>query len=162
MQVVGFSCATCSEKILFQHEGTWCARCKSTFHKACEPSENSTCPGCRQNFQNPSAFFVRSRFCPVCMSPNEERLDKCVCCGAFTRWDTEADYQSRKAEIRAAARCIILLGILEVDCAAVLYLICALIVFTTENWFKILLPPIVLFIDGGRRIVAGGRFLHFE
>src|SRR5580700_5686423 len=111
MQLTGSTCAACGEKIVFQDDGTWCGDCKAPFHKQCEPA--SQCPACKNQFLQPDRFFVRSSYCPDCMTPNIYDEPKCRICSASTQWDTEDDYGERRREIHRAANKMIFWGMIE-------------------------------------------------
>ncbi len=160
MQVCGAVCNVCAEKIFFQPDGTWCARCNTAVHKACRTED--ICAGCNQPRLDPSALFVRSAYCPECMHPNKD-ADCCCRCGAATRWDTEQDYQARKAEIRGAAEQWIVWGLAEIGLGAVMIAATLVgIVVLHVIAFPVPLLAIAVAGDGFRRIVSGNSLKRFE
>ena len=153
MQVAGFPCAICSEKILFQAEGTWCGRCKTIFHATCQKVP-AICSGCKQEFVPPETLFVYSRCCPNCVRPLAEGAETCGLCGGSARFDSEAHYQLRKKEIISGAWRLVITGAAELLFGALLVL----------GGFSLFLIIAIAAIagDGGRRLLRGIEFLGFE
>ena len=88
------------------------------------------------------------------MAPNLDRAERCGLCGAITRWETEADYDARKNEIRHTARRAVLTGLAEVCIAIVILMVLGNV--------AALSLAVVLLVDGVRRITKGSRYEKFE
>jgi hypothetical protein len=160
MQLTGQPCAACSERLVIQDEGTWCGRCRTVFHKKCQPK--SECPRCHQEFMDPTLLFVRSEYCPKCMTPNVQALSNCLICGADTEWDRAEDYIERMHEIHREAKKLLLVGCIELVIATTAiasFLLAA--AFGGVLRFLVALAAIA-FIDGLRRVVSGRSFLQFK
>src|SRR5689334_5774888 len=103
MQLAGIPCTICNQSIQFENEATWCATCKSMFHRKCLSERHSNCPQCKTKYDPADQHFVFSQFCPECMQPNEPPEASCKHCRTRTSWDTKADYEKFVAEMKLAA-----------------------------------------------------------
>src|SRR5688572_3782942 len=118
MQLAGVPCVICRQNIRFESDGTWCASCKSVFHRQCVTQVNAVCPTCESAFASPERLFVSSQFCPECMQRNDPPQPRCTMCHARTQWDTKSDYDRFVEQVKDAARVRLLRGILELAGAA--------------------------------------------
>ncbi len=171
MQVCGIKCAVCSAVIAVQDQGTWCGRCNTVIHQQCRPS--SLCPGCNESFLDPAELFVRSKYCPQCMTSNSAGRDTCVVCGGSTRWDTEDEYQARKNVVQKWGQHFVITGFVELSVALVAGLIVGGLVFVfiignySTRFFgraivTITLCALGIATDGVFRIRKGRAFQRFE
>jgi hypothetical protein len=53
MKLVFKQCAICKKSIQFQHEGTWCDKCKAPLHWSCISKANDLCPVCKMKRVSP-------------------------------------------------------------------------------------------------------------
>jgi hypothetical protein len=103
MQLAGKKCALCEQSIALETEGTWCARCGVVAHRGCLDDADDICPVCKAVYDKPENYFAYSEQCPDCLNLNLPPADRCVHCGAVTRWDTAKELDDFAAERRAIA-----------------------------------------------------------
>lgn len=168
MQLAGESCSICQQRILFDPDATWCARCSAVFHRECIARADTPCPSCRRPYEPPERRFTYSRFCPECMRPNLPTEAHCVNCGARTRWDTTGDYERFVAHMRETARWYQLRGWAELGLALVCLCMFILIFILSSGGPILVVPGIFLlgmFIlvgDGVTRLRHGRTIRHFK
>jgi hypothetical protein len=141
VQLAGVTCSHCKQKVMLDNEATWCAACKTVFHKACLAKADTICPKCGNHYDQPEAHFFLSQFCPECIQPNNPPQTRCSACGARTRWDTRAEYEAFLAHMKRTARNRLMLGLAELGGAA----ICLLALIATRGGgIRFFLPGFVL------------------
>ncbi len=158
MQLAGEACSVCSQKVLFDADATWCARCSTPFHRECIARAENVCPQCRKIYDAPEGHFTYSRFCPECMKPNQPARADCAACGARTRWDTAADYEKFVAHMRDTSHRYWVRGWADLGLAVVCLGTFILIVVLSSHGPVFVLPGIfllgmfILIGDGAARL----------
>jgi hypothetical protein len=144
MQLAGGPCSICKEKILFDSDATWCARCSTVFHRECIVRADSSCPSCCKAFEPPEQRFAYSQFCPECMQPNQPPKEQCSLCGARTRWDTRVDYEKFVIHMRETSRLYRRRGWVELGLAVICLGTFILIFLLSSGGPIFVLPGILL------------------
>src|SRR5258708_35909770 len=119
MQLAGAPCAVCQQKVLFDADATWCARCSTVIHRLCLTTADGICPICQRAYDRPECHFVFSQQCPECFRPNDPPQPQCGSCAARTRWDTQAAYDDFMAHMKDTSRVCFLRGFAELAGGAV-------------------------------------------
>ena len=154
MQTAGEKCPHCEDSIIIETEGTWCATCKTVFHRECLAEADLICPKCQRSFDDPEQYFVNSVFCPDCFRPVPEGKTRCEACGGLTHFDNREEYEKRLAMVRAEVGRDIFIGITEL----ILAILCLLFVPGLVKF----LGAVVLGGDGIRRLVMSGHASKFR
>ena len=169
MQVAGQRCLGCSETILLQSEGTWCARCKSPAHPRCVTAGGGHCARCNAPFSRAEDYFVYSKQCSACGIPNTARTPKCKGCGYSAQWDTVAEYEDFKIKCRMNSHRYIIHGFISLALGALVLVACglALVLSLRTGGFLVtgVAPGVVacgLIWTGVGRIRLGRRMERFE
>src|SRR5690349_7009080 len=113
MQLAGINCSICVQNVKFEPDATWCAACKSVFHRDCLAQVDSLCPSCKRHYDAPESHFVFSDYCPECMASNNPPHAQCRFCHARTQWDTQQDYEVFVEDMSGVAHIRFLRGIVE-------------------------------------------------
>jgi len=163
MQVVLTHCRLCSKLIQFAPEGTWCAECRTTFHRACLTAANQVCPVCQRRAVAPEDGFVFPKACFACGTPVTPPRSTCAACGHTVRYDTREEYERHLSGVKDYAKSCLVAGVAEavfgfVTLGVAVGLAFSL-VFATVGVFHFAVPlvGIGLVSDGFRRIATGRR-----
>jgi hypothetical protein len=165
MQIAGIVCGICSQSVLLETDGTWCARCQAVFHQRCIATRIGQCPTCRQTFDPRDAHFIFAQMCPECFRSNDPRVKKCVNCGASTRWDSRADYDAFVEQAQATSRRYLARGVGELA-LGILCLFAFIVVFliSLRASFLFLYGTLMVFFilvtDGCSRISKSRNVVH--
>jgi hypothetical protein len=114
MQAAGGICGICGLKILFESEGTWCARCRTQVHTDCLSARGRICPVCVKEFDDPKGHVRYSLRCPACRARNDPPDRNCRVCGNQTAWESEANYLVFKEHVRRSSRRYVLIGLASI------------------------------------------------
>jgi len=140
-------------------EATWCACCKSGFHRDCLAKAEEICPKCERRYDPPERHFVLSKFCPECIQVNEPPLARCSACGANTLWDTRADYEAFVAHMKHTARVRLVWGLAQIGAGA----ICLLALVTARAFLTYFLIAFMLSTSAGMlTLLSSKRIAQFR
>ena len=170
MQLAGTPCKICRQDVSLESEATWCARCKTVFHRKCIGVADAVCPVCQRAYDVPEDHFRFSRSCPECFRPMKDAQPRCSSCDARTCWDSDADYEVFVKQMRAAAHKYRRRGVVQIGLAGLSAGIFAFIVWASfAAEVKIgLIPGGLLVIgffllgDGLFRLSRSQRLQKFE
>ena len=118
MQLAGIPGPLCSQKILLESDGTWCARCETVMHRDCLTAAGNVCPRCAGAYDAPEGHFVYSKRCPECFRLNDPPRARCAGCEAGTRWDSPDAYAAFRKHMKRTSIRSALLGLLEIAIGA--------------------------------------------
>lgn len=152
MQLAGATCGICKQNVVAKAEATWCAACATVIHHDCLARAVNACPKCERLYDPPERHFIFSQVCPECAAPNSLVQDRCVSCGAGTRWDTRADFDGFAAHMKLTARRNQIRGLVELLGGV----LCLLALLATLFFLRPTFVPMSLFLLGFMLLTADG------